>query len=200
MIVANKGIFGGEGPYSARGSKMLRMVGQRTWPVTEIRIKSLAGVAGRREVVRGVGVWHRDIHPPYMPEKISDLYHPGGNSICYAIQTAHLMGCDPIYCLGFTLKSGTGHFFGLDNPATGIRSVYDAGRALDWLKWYEHTFPRKVRLLPGWEGPIYDVFSTEAFDDYYRVLGIGPDADGTAPPERDSVSQGRDVHGLEQLW
>ena len=141
MIVANKGIFGGEGPYSARGAKMLRMVGQRTWPVTEIRITSLRNVRGRRVNVRGVGVFHRSIHSPFMPEKISDLYHPGGNSLCYTIQTAHLMGCNPIYCLGFTLKSGTGHFFGLTNPATRTRSVYDSDRALDWLKWYETTFP-----------------------------------------------------------
>ena len=194
MIVANKGIFGGEGPYSARGAKMLRMVGRRTWPVSEIRIRSLHNVPGKRGAG---GVWHRNIHPPFMPEKISEPYHPGGNSLCYTIQTAHLMGCSPIYCLGFTLKSGTGHFFGLTNPATRIRSIYDEGRALDWLQWYETAFPRRVRLLPGWEGPIYDVFSTETFDDYYRVLGVGSDGKRPGSPKRDTEQVGGDA---PRLW
>lgn len=197
VIVANKGIFGGEGPYSARGSKMLRMVGTRTWPVLEIRVKSLRGIPGRRVQKQGVGVFHRATHPPYMPDKITDPYHPGGNSLCYTIQTAHLMGCQPIYCLGFTLKSGTGHFFGLENPATRVRSIYDSDRALDWLRWYEASFPGRVRLLPGWEGPIYDVFQTEALDDYYRVLGVGSQPKQQGAPERDAEPISRDA---ARLW
>jgi hypothetical protein len=190
VIVANKAIFGGEGPYSAKGSKMLRMVGRRTWAVSQIRVKSLKGVKGKVEQVEGLGVFHRNIHPPYMPAQITEPYHPGGNSLCYTIQTAHLMGCDPIYALAFTLKSGTGHFHGLTNPATKVRSVYDATRALDWLKWYEASFPRRVRLLPEWEGPIYDVFKTETIDDYKRTLERGSLEERGRPNESDAVADG----------
>lgn len=199
VIVANAGIFGGgASPYSAAGSRMLRMVGQRTWPVAMIRIRSLKGVPGQRVEKKGVGVWHRNIHPPYLPDRITDAYHPGGNSLCYTIQTAHLMGCNPIYALGFTLQSGSGYFHGLTNPATRARSLYDEDRALSWLRWYEAQHPNRVRLLPGWEGPIYDVFATETFDEYYRVLGVGSDPQGESSPERDAVADGGDVHGVKR--
>lgn len=178
---------------------MLRLIGQRAWPVLMIQIRSLKGVPGQRVEKKGVGVWHRNIHPPYLPDKITDSYHPSGNSLCYAIQTAHLMGCNPIYALAFTLKSGSGYFHGLSNPVTRTRSVYDEDRALSWLRWYSAQHPNRVRLLPGWDGPIYSVLPTEKLDDYYRILGVGSLPERQGPPERDAVEGGGDVHGVERL-
>lgn len=165
---------------------MLRMVGQRTWPVTEIMIQPVRGMPGKVKRRGDRNVFEREAVAPFMPERITDLYHPGGNSLCYCIQTAHLMGCNPIYAMGFTLESGTGHFHGLDNPTTGRRSVYDAPRALDWLRWYAAEFPGRVRLLPGWQGPVYDALPTEALDDYYRVLGIRSEPKEPSSQQRDA--------------
>ena len=137
---------------------MLRMVGQKKWPVTPIRIgKSLPGKSGKDRVYRP------GLTDPYMPARASDDYHPGGNSVCYMIQTAHLMGCDPIYLLGFTLQSGSGYFFGMNNPVLKRRAKYqdDGARPIHWLRWYSKRYPGRVLLWPGWQGPIYDVFETE---------------------------------------
>ncbi len=138
-----------------RGSAQLKTVGKRRWPVSEISVKQLKG--GKIEK----GVWRRPWADPYIPEKITDPYHPGGNSVCYMIQTAHLMGCDPIYLLGFTLSSGSTYFFGRDNPVRKRPPLYEVDRAIHWLSWYEERYPGRVRLVPGWDGPICDVFSTD---------------------------------------
>lgn len=198
VILANAGIFGSKSPYSAAGSNALRMVGNKKWPIYKISIRSMRGKPGKIVDRKGLGIWHRNICEPYLPKKFTDEFHPGGNSLCFGIQTAHLMGCDPIYCLAFTLKPGTGYFHGLTNPVTKQRSNYDVVRALDWLQWYEGSFPRRVRLLPGWEGPVYDVFATEALDDYRRVLGCGSLAVGEGASERDAGAQRGDVHGEQR--
>lgn len=145
------------------------MVGQRKWPVSEITIgKARGGVRGKDGVYRAGWV------DPFLPKKITDPYHPGGNSACYTIQTAHLMGADPIILLGFTLQSGSGYFFGLDNPVTRKRSLYDTARALHWLRWYESRYPGRAKLWPGWQGPIYDVLETVDEDEAQALLGAAP--------------------------
>lgn len=131
------------------------MIGKGEYPLTEIKIApSKGGIRDQR------GVWRASVVPPFMPKKITDDYHPGGNSACYTIQTAHLMGCEQIYLLGFTLESGVGYHFGLTNPVTQKRSFYSAEAPLHWLSWYEKCYPGRVKLMPGWQGPIYDVFET----------------------------------------
>lgn len=151
VVVASKHIFGG-GPYSIVGSHQLKTIGQKKWPVAEITIGA-AGAALRRPNGQIV----RPTPKPFMPETIRHPYHPGGNSVCFMVQTAHLMGCNPIYLLGFTMMSGTGYFFSLENPATKKRSFYsDPDRALSWLSWYQKQFPGRLKLWPGWSGPIYN--------------------------------------------
>ena len=160
------------------------MVGQKKVQVSEITIGPAKGGMRGKD-----GVWRPSRVPPFMPEKITDPYHPGGNSVCYMIQTAHLMGCDPIYLLGFTLASGSGYFFGTTNPVTGKRSVYDSDRALDWLKWYQNRYPGRVKLWPGWAGPIYDVL--EVLDEQEAK------ALGGAEPRHEPDSEGVDVQAVE---
>lgn len=170
-VVVAKTIFGG-GPYSTTHSRQLRMVGGGERRLTEITIKRAKG--GFRDQR---GVFRASITPPFMPEKPSDPYHPGANSVCFAIQTAHLMGCNPIYLLGFTLQSGTGYHFGLQNPILKTRSFYVAEIPLNWLKWYESCYPGRVKLWPGWSGPIYEVFD-EAEVGLPNGARDEPDADG----------------------
>jgi hypothetical protein len=176
VVVANKRLFGG-GPYSVAGSNSLRIVGQRKWPIAEI------GIDIPKSVVRARGGEIQRQHvPPFLPKTFADLYHPGGNSLCYMIQTAHLMGCSPIYCLGFTLSTGTGYFFGLDNPATGKRSFYsDPARAIDWLRWYDSQHPGRARLWPGWLGPVNEALEVVSEDEVQRLVGGRAQLAGAEP-------------------
>lgn len=150
--VVSKHIFGG-GIYSTTHSRQLKMVGTGERQLIEVEIAKAKG--GQR---LSNGQWHADIVPPFMPKKFTDRFHPGGNSACYMIQTAILMGCDPIYLLGFTFQSGTGYHFGLNNPATRRRSFYVTDRPMHWLRWCAREYPGRVLLWPGWQGPIYEVF------------------------------------------
>lgn len=118
-------------------------------------------VAPMRGGARVGGKWLNTAVPPYMPANASAKFHPSGNSVCYAIQWGMLMGCDPIYLMGFTLRSGSGYDWGTANPITQKPAFYDLERALAFLRFVEGRWPGRVRLLPGWEGPIYDVFHVE---------------------------------------
>jgi hypothetical protein len=170
VVVASKKIFGG-GPYSVAGSNSLRVVGRRKWPIAEISIQPAKGAVRTQS-----GKVQRQHTPPFMPKSMREQFHPGGNSLCYMIQTAHLMGCSPIYCLGFTLVSGTGYFFGLENPATGKRSFYsDPDRAIEWLRWYQSRWPGRVRLWPGWSGPIYDVLEVMTDGEAQQLIRESPE-------------------------
>lgn len=148
---------------------MSRMVGSSTWPVSEIRIAKAKGGARGRD-----GVFRPSIVPPFMPERITDPYHPGGNSVCYTIQTAHLMGASKIFLLGFTLVSGSGYDFGRQNPVTRRDSVYDVDRAMAWLRWFAKGHPGRVRLWPGWPGPLHEVFDEVTQEEATDLLGSGP--------------------------
>ncbi len=105
--------------------------------------------------------WHNTAVAPYQPAHMDEPFHPSGNSLCYAIQWAILMGADPIYLLGFTLQSGSPYPWGSANPVTQRPSYYDLPRAIDFLAFIERTYPGRVRPLAGWEGPLYSVFRSE---------------------------------------
>jgi hypothetical protein len=180
--VVSKHIFGG-GVYSTTHNKLLKMVGSGQRKLAEITIKRRG-----RGMRMPNGVYRANMEEPYMPAKLTDPYHPGGNSLCFMIQTAHLMGFDPIYAMGFTLQSGTPYAFGRTNPVTRKASFYDGEVPLHWLRWYESHFPSRVRLLPGWAGPIYEVFQTEGSDGARRsaLCGDGPEAVSGRSSEPDS--------------
>jgi hypothetical protein len=184
-VIASKHIFGG-GPYSVAGSNALRTVGQVRWPISEISIAPAKGGTRTKD-----GVYRPAIVEPFLPKRITDPYHPGGNSLCYMIQTAHLMGCDPIYAIGFTLASGSTYFFGRENPVTRRSSIYDTERAIHWLRWYQSRYPGRVRLWPGFNGPVYKVLEVVDEDE--------AEALGGAQPRDERDPQGVDVQAVEQL-
>lgn len=158
-------MFGG-GPYSVAGSSSLRTIGKKKWPITEISIDPPRAIHRAKS-----GLIQRQHVPPFMPTTFRDSYHPGGNSLCYMIQTAHLMGCDPIYCLGFTLSTGTGYFFGRENPVNGRMGFYpDPDRAVAWLRWYESRWPGRARLWPGWSGPVYEALEVVSDDEVEQLV------------------------------
>lgn len=126
-----------------------------------------------------------EMQEAFVPQKFSDEFHPGGNSLCYMTQIAHLLGAGPIYALGFTLQGGSPYFCGRMHPLTEKPSIYDTDRALHWLSWYESAYPGKLKLLPGFSGPVYDVLQTENLDDYRRrVAEEGSEPQGAAEAAR----------------
>jgi hypothetical protein len=142
---------------------MARRIGQKLIQPYHIRI-----ARPESTVLCDDGIRRNGISPPFMPKSITDEYHPTGNSIGYTIQTAHLMGSEEIYLLGFTLKAGSAYFFGTNmNPATKRTAVYDTHRALDWLSWYETNWPGRARLVEGWDGPIYDVLQKVSYEELH---------------------------------
>ncbi len=162
VVLAQSGIFRA-GPYSSRSPNVAtRVLGKsHGYRLHTFQIKPLKG--GRR---RPDGHFVRDLEPPFMPTSVKDLFHPGGNSACYAIQWGFLMEADPIFLMAFTLQKNGGYEFGPVNPVTNKPSgalwkEEVPVRPLAWLEWVEKNWPGRVRLLPGWKGPIYDVFRTE---------------------------------------
>lgn len=159
VVLGNAGIWDG-GPYSKKSAhRGIKLVGRNyKFSMAMWRVKPSRGGArqGRNFV--------RPMQAPFLPVNTLDPFHFGGNSVCYAIQWAHLMGADPIYLLGFTLQAGSPYEWGSKNPITKVPSCYETDRALMWLRWYESRYPGRVRVFPGWEGPIYDVFQEVAPD------------------------------------
>lgn len=151
VVVANRGIFGG-GIYSTAHARKARMIGQSERRIAGIRI-SPAKAIGRNPD----GSLRFAATPPSMPRNIGDEFHPSSNSLCFATQLAHLMGCKPIIAVGFTLQNGLGYHFGRTNPVTGRTTIYEQERALAWLQWYNAAFPGRLLLDPTFDGPVYSV-------------------------------------------
>jgi len=154
-VVANKSAIGGGGVYSVAGGKLARMVGKKLWPVAEIEVmRSRGGVRGKDGIFRAGWV------DPFMPKKLTEPFHPSGNSVCYMIQLAHLMGANPIHLLGFTLQNGLGYQHGRTNPVTGRTTFYaDPERALTYLRWLNERFPDRIFCDPDWGNtPVGEVF------------------------------------------
>lgn len=154
----SKSIFGG-GVFSTRHASKMRMIGSKIRQVTEIRIKPSKVV---RRVKNGTVAYQDE--PPYVPKSAGDVFHPGGNSLCFGIQLAQAMGCGPIYAVGFTLQNGGGYFFGRTNPVTRRATFYSQDRCLEWCRWHAKAFPGMVRTDATFPGPIRDIFPEANFD------------------------------------
>ncbi len=190
VVVVNGKIFGGD-TFSMKGSAIARLIGSKRVNPYEIFIERVKGIEKCSD-----GVMRNGVTAPFMPKSFKHEYHPSGNSLCYTIQTAHLMGCDPIYALGFTLKSGSRYFWGESkNPILNRGSIYDVRRAVAWLKWYEHSWPGRVQLVQGWAGPVYDVLQMVTCDALLKRF----ECPGSGTPERNSAANGRDVPEEERL-
>lgn len=137
----------------------MRMVGGAPRTVSEISIARLTGAQRAKD-----GTMSYALMPPFVPRSLREDLHHGGNSLCFAIQIAHLMGADQIYAVGFTLQSGGGYFFSRTNPVTRKATVYQHERALAWCRWFESKFPGRVQVDPTFDGPITGVFKKANFD------------------------------------
>ena len=124
------------------------------------------------EDVHGRRVFRTGIQEPFMPGSFKDEFHYGKNSLCFMTQIAHLLGAGQIYALGFTLQPGSPYFLGRMHPLRGQPSIYDVDAAVHWLSWYEQQHPGKLKLLPGFQGPVYDVLQTEDLDGYRTRLAV----------------------------
>lgn len=157
IALVNRGIFGG-GIYSVARKAHYKRVGGPPRTILELGIRPLKGPKRNRK-----GQIEYAVEPPFIPRSLREDLHPGGNSLCFAIQVAHLMGADPIYAVGFTLQNGSNYFFSRTNPVTKKPTIYQEQRALDWLRYYEKLFPGRVLLDPGFNGPVYEVFKRATF-------------------------------------
>lgn len=185
ITVANRGIFGG-GVFSVARGRQVRIVGKSERIIAEIGVRSLKGAYRDKKS----GQIRYAIMEPFIPHTLREDFHHGGNSACFAIQLAHLMGCDPIYMIGFTLQNGSNYFFGRTNPVTRKPTIYQHERALHWLSWYERMHPGRVRLDPSFNGPIYDVFQKANFDARQATAEHKPPDDRGQQPDAHSQDAG----------
>jgi len=162
----NKRIFGG-GIMSPAGGKQLRMIGKGEAKRFEIKIETCS---------------HKQIKPGRLPKTLAHEWHPGGNSLCYAVQLAHLMGAKRIVAVGFTLQSGSRYQHDGGNPATRQETTRygDITRPMAWLRWYSDTFPGMLWLDATFQGPIYDELH-EATCPRFKGPDRGEGADAEAP-------------------
>lgn len=158
VVLASQGVFGG-GAYRTYARTLVRVLGKRA-SYHLVKFPILITRGGRLID----GEWLATAQDPFMPERADQPFHPGGNSLCYALQWAHLMGAERIFLLGFTLASGLPYEVGPLNPVTGKPSFYRTERPLDWLRWFERQWPGRAQLFPGWQGPVYDVFRVADLD------------------------------------
>lgn len=163
---------------------MARAIGVPRRPIIEYRIKPPSLCSRVVEIDGRKHCWP-ELAEPFLPTSFAELYHPGGNSLCYMVQTACILGAGLIYALGFTLQHGSNYFFGREHPLRGGPPIYDTERAMHWLTWFESQQPGRLRLLNGFSGPIYDVLRTEDIDAYRRNLaGTGPQPEGSGAAAR----------------
>jgi hypothetical protein len=158
VVLMSQGMLGAGAFGKTPLSLQIRTIGGDNLKVVKFPIQNARRAPGRTIN----GKYHPNAAPPYFVDQADKPFHYGANSICYALQWGLLMGADPIYLMGFTLQSGTAYEFGSTNPATKRASTYNIWRAIEWCGELEKRWPGRVRLLPGWKGPIYDVFPVDA--------------------------------------
>lgn len=104
------------------------------------------------------GFFHRPMDAPFLIDDPAEHFYFGGNSLCYALQWAHVMGASAVYLMGFTLQSGSSYFFLPEGQKpTKHSGIYSLDRALAFLRLVEERKPGWMRLVDGWAGPIYDL-------------------------------------------
>ena len=186
-VFANAAVFGGGGVYRMKADPMTRMIGKGPRQYVKYRIARPGPLTRAQKLADGRTAAWPEMKDPYLPESFDHEFHPGGNSLCYMAQVAHLLGAGQVYALGFTLQAGSTYFFGRENPVHRGPPIYDTDRALHWLSWYESQHPGRLKLLPGFAGPVYDVLQTETLDDYrVRLAEARPEPRGEGAPEPDA--------------
>lgn len=153
VVLATTGIFGHGSFYSGKSPNVARQLGQNAPHIVHFRIQTPIG-RGYRD--QATGFFHRPADPPRLVASPDEPFHFGGNSVCYALQWAHLMGASAVYLMGFTMQSGSGYFFMQGKP-TKASGVYEVDRANAFLRLVQEQRPGWVQLVDGWSGPIYDL-------------------------------------------
>jgi hypothetical protein len=163
LAVVNKKAIHGGGIMSPAQSRHLRMIGRGEARRFEINIEHCG---------------HKQIRPGRLPKHLGAEFHPGGNSLCYAVQLAHLMGAERIVAVGFTLQTGSRYQHQGGNPATRRETAKygDIARPLAWLRWYSETFPGMLWLDATFGGPIYELpeEAVPRFKGEHRAEGEDP--------------------------
>lgn len=149
--MANQGCFGKGSYYSNKSPNVARVLGRHLAPRT-VMFQIQSSRNGRR---RADGVYERVAGVPFLRDDIGPFYF-AGNSAGYALQWAHLMGASEVLLMGFTMRDNSGYFFTHSQRPTRLSGVYNP-RVLDFLRFVNREKPGFVKLVRGWEGPIYDL-------------------------------------------
>lgn len=168
----SRGIFGG-GVFSVARGRNVRMIGGPPRIVSEVGIRPLKGAHRAKD-----GTMSYALMEPFLPRTLREDLHHGGNSMCFAIQIAHLMGAKRIFLVGFTLQTGSGYFHGRINPVTRRSTIYQHERAIHWCRFFESKFPGRALLDPSFDGPIYSVFRKATVEELQSVQERGDDSSG----------------------
>jgi len=175
-VFACKGAVAGS-PYRAK--PYARAIGVPPRQMLLYRIKHPGNCSRVHQLPDGSYAAWPEMQDGFVPKSFDEPFHPGGNSLCYMTQLAHVLGAEQIYAIGFTLQHSSPYFFGREHPLRGGPAIYDTDRALHWLSWYESQHPGRLKLLPGFSGPVYDVLRTEELDGYReRVAREGSESQG----------------------
>lgn len=152
VVLAHEGIFGAKGYYSRKSPNVARVVGRDFGPRI-VRFAIQIPKRGQRD--KETGVFRRTMEPPFLVDELKP-FHYSGNSCGYALQWAHLMGASEVYLMGFTMKNYSGYFFTPNVRPTKGSGKYDP-RIMDFLRFVNQSKPGWVKIVRGWEGPIYNV-------------------------------------------
>jgi hypothetical protein len=153
IVLASKGIFGRSGYYSWKSPNIARIVGRPGKPHIEM-FNILAPQRGRTDPK--TRIYHPTLPAPYLATAPDHPFFLGGNSACYAINWAHLMGAKDCVLYGFTMKSNGGYFFGNGEKPTPQSGIYDTRYLKPFMEFVAQHEPGFVKLAKGWEGPLYD--------------------------------------------
>jgi len=163
VVICTTSIFGRGSIYSAKSPNIARELGKNSKPhQCHFRINMSQG--GYRDPK--TGFFHRPMSEPFFIMDPTQPFYFGGNSLCYALQWAEIMGASSAALMGFTLKSGSGYFFLPDGQKpTRHSGIYELDRASAFLRALEARKPGWAKAVDGWDGPIYDLLQRTSLAD-----------------------------------
>jgi hypothetical protein len=174
IVICTTAIFGKGSVYSAKSPNVARQLGINQGPHRcHFRIH-MPDKGGWRDPQ--TGIFHRPMSEPFSVSDPNQPFHYGGNSLCYALQWAEIMGASSAILMGFTLNSGSGYFFLPEGqrPTRNSGIDYEPNRVMMSLRALEARKPGWAKVVDGWDGPLYDLLPRTSLAAAFSQLGASP--------------------------